>query len=311
MKKIILLTFAALLVFFSFIAGLYVYFDKEVLELNNETRKNIPGSFIQLSNGYVHYELKGPSTGELVVLIHGAGSGYYAWDKNFYQLADSGYRVLRYDLYGRGFSDRPTVKYDVPFFAAQLLELLDSLQLKQSFHLASVSMGALIATYITYHHPEKVGKLIYIDPAAINNGVKHWILSVPFASDFFMTTYWAPRAVEKQMAEFYQPSSVSEYSINAAHQLKYKGLKRAFVSTWLNACSVNMNKELKVIGKEHSDILLLWGEQDPLTPLQLSEKYKQLLPFADFFVIKDAGHLSNYEKPDLVNPYLLTFLKRP
>ena len=75
---------------------------------------------MQLSQGYVHYELGGPVGGEKVVLVHGLSVPYYIWDPTFDALTEAGFRVLRYDLYGRGFSDRPKLRYDADLFDEQL-----------------------------------------------------------------------------------------------------------------------------------------------------------------------------------------------
>jgi len=46
--------------------------------------------------------------GPAVALVHGFSVPYYVWDPTAPELARAGFRVLRYDLYGRGYSDRPT-----------------------------------------------------------------------------------------------------------------------------------------------------------------------------------------------------------
>ncbi len=85
------------------------------------------GSFVALSDGCTHYELGGPQDGRPVALVHGFSVPYFIWDPTFRFLADSGFRVLRYDLFGRGFSDRPHLRYDIDLFCKQLRELLDIL----------------------------------------------------------------------------------------------------------------------------------------------------------------------------------------
>src|SRR5579859_5611209 len=80
--------------------------DTESITLDASERRNVPGSFIQLSDGVTHYELSGPDTGRLVVLVHGFSVPYYIWDSTFSRLVREGFRVLRYDEFGRGFSDR-------------------------------------------------------------------------------------------------------------------------------------------------------------------------------------------------------------
>ena len=82
----------------------------ETEELNDTVRANTPGSFVLLSDGYTHYELGGDENGEPVVLVHGFSVPYFIWDPTFDFLTKSGFRVLRYDLFGRGYSDRPEAR---------------------------------------------------------------------------------------------------------------------------------------------------------------------------------------------------------
>ena len=79
---------------------------EEPYELNDITRQNVNGNFIRLSRGMVRYESSGDSTSELIVFLGGAGLGYEVWENNFKYFQQAGYRVLRFDYYGRGFSDR-------------------------------------------------------------------------------------------------------------------------------------------------------------------------------------------------------------
>src|SRR3972149_9257308 len=122
------------------------------------------GSFIQLSDGVTHYELGGPQNGQPVVLVHGFSVPYFIFDPTFEALTKAGFRVLRYDLFGRGWSDRPRAKYNISLFVKQLKDLLDALQFQQ-VNLIGLSMGGPIAASFTARYPERVDKLALIDPA--------------------------------------------------------------------------------------------------------------------------------------------------
>ncbi|MBX9853874.1 MAG: alpha/beta hydrolase [Cytophagaceae bacterium] len=309
MKKIFKVLLILSTLAFLGIASLYFYYNKESKELTDSVRKNAYGKFIKLSKGYVHYEIAGPDKGPLVIFLHGAGSGYYAWDKNFYELAQAGFKVLRYDLYGRGLSDRPDGDYNLQLFTDQLKELRDSLNLNTPCHIVAVSMGAMIAIDQANKNPEDLDKLILIDPAAISNGDKHWTLKTPLISDLLMTIYWSPRAVDKQMNEFHKPERVPEYAEKSKVHLEYKGLCRAMLSTWLHTCTKNMDRELEMLGRNKKEVLLIWGKNDPLTPVSLSKKYRTLIPHTQYAEIENAGHLSNYEQPEIVNKLLIGFLQ--
>ncbi len=97
------------------LAAVFLYLDSEKAILNDEVRSGLPGQFVELSRGMVHYELAGPDDAHMVVLVHGFSVPYYVWDPTFDALVGAEFRVLRFDLYGRGYSDRPNLEYNQQF----------------------------------------------------------------------------------------------------------------------------------------------------------------------------------------------------
>jgi pimeloyl-ACP methyl ester carboxylesterase len=287
-----------------------VYFSQESRTLTEETRKEAPGKFIKLSAGMTHYELSGPDTAEVVVFVHGGGSGYFCFDNNAPAIAMAGYRVLRYDLYGRGYSDRVNQTYDVKLFHTQLVELLQALKIDKPVTLVGMSMGAIITINYADVLPDKVKKLVLIDPAALNVSIPPLPLRIPVVKDVLMTVYWYPRAVKNQMSEYYKPENVPEYAGKLEKQMKFKGFKQAIISTWTNTLNKSMEVEMKRIGKHPRPVLLVWGDHDPLVPVEASKEYLKNMPQVTLEIIKNAGHVSCYERPDLVNPVLLGFIKK-
>ena len=86
--------------------------DPERRALDDTARAAASGRYVRLADGVTHYETAGPDTGRVVVLAAGFSVPAYIWDSLYQRLADSGFRVLRYDYYGRGWSDRPSAAYD-------------------------------------------------------------------------------------------------------------------------------------------------------------------------------------------------------
>src|SRR5690349_5624969 len=136
----------------------------ETKELNEITRREASGSFIQLSDGVTHYELSNPERKQVVILVHGFSVPYFIFDPTFDFLTRSGFQVVRYDLFGRGFSDRPKKRYNIDLFVRQLGDLLDGLHLTQPVSLVGLSTGGPITASFMARHPERVDKLILIDP---------------------------------------------------------------------------------------------------------------------------------------------------
>ena len=105
------------------IMGPYVALEREVRTLDASTREALGGSYVALPGGVTHYELSGPDQGAVVVLVHGGTIPFYAWDPQVTALREAGLRVLRYDHFGRGYSDRPQVDYDRALYQQQLEDL--------------------------------------------------------------------------------------------------------------------------------------------------------------------------------------------
>jgi hypothetical protein len=58
----------------------FLLLNKEKVVLNESIRALSGRDFVELSNGFVHYELDGPAEGELVVLVHGFSVPSYIWE---------------------------------------------------------------------------------------------------------------------------------------------------------------------------------------------------------------------------------------
>ncbi|WP_017732426.1 alpha/beta fold hydrolase [Nafulsella turpanensis] len=285
-------------------------YQQEPLVMNSQARSEAAGEFIQLSQGTTHYRLLGPPEGELVVLIHGGMvSGMYAWDKNYQVLVENGYRVLKYDLYGRGYSDRLEVAYTPELFFGQFEELLDSLAIKEPFYLAGLSLGSMPAIDYTARHPEQVKKLMLISPAARGLFNLHPLLEVPLLSDFLMTVYWQPRAIDQQMKEFYKPENFQDYKEELKKMVRYEGYKDSNYSTWIHTLTYSMEPFIRQIAKEGTPVALVLGAHDPYLAPDEANIYQEMIPELEVFIIDEAGHVVNFEKPEEVNKLMLNFFQ--
>jgi pimeloyl-ACP methyl ester carboxylesterase len=63
-----------------------------------------------------HFQLTGPDSGDTVVLVPGATLPLAVWEPLAPSLVECGYRVIRYDLPGRGYSSAPGGGFDLTSF---------------------------------------------------------------------------------------------------------------------------------------------------------------------------------------------------
>ena len=287
-----------------------VSFRGETNQLNKATRSQAPGQFVSLVDGMVHYEMVGPADAQTVVLVHGFSVPYYIWDPTFAALTEAGFRVLRYDLYGRGYSDRPDVVYGQDLYDRQLVNLLQALHIEKPVDLVGLSMGGPIATTFTDRHPSQVRRLMLIDPAGFTSQ-KAWsarLIQMPVLGEWLLNWFGDKILVSKLDQDFYQPAQLAQFTKKYRTQMQYKGFKRALLSTLRSGILGDLGQTFFRVGQQKRPVLLIWGEHDHTVPFALNEKVRAAIPHAEFHAIAQAAHIPHYERPEIVNPILLRFL---
>lgn len=97
-------------------------------------------------------------SGEALVFVHGVGSNKDSWRPQVEHFAAS-HRVIRYDTLGHGASDLPPDPAALDDYVAQLLGLLDGLDIAAA-NLIGTSMGGMIVTAFGVAHPGRVLRLV-------------------------------------------------------------------------------------------------------------------------------------------------------
>jgi pimeloyl-ACP methyl ester carboxylesterase len=284
----------------------------ETKQLNDETRKNATGSFIQLADGITHYELGGNEPNEVVVLIHGFSVPYFIYDPTFKFLTESGFRVVRYDLFGRGFSDRPAARYDIDLFVNQLAGLLDALRVTRPVNLIGLSLGGIIASTFAIHQPDRVNKLVLIDPAGarpISLSLVHKVATLPFVAETILGLVGSETLIKSASKDFFDPALVDHFMSRYKVQWEYKGFRRAILSTIRNGMLGSFINTYQALGKMDKTVMLLWGRNDMTVPFEHSFDLRAAMPNVEFHAFENCGHIPHYEKPAEVNPLLLEFLR--
>jgi pimeloyl-ACP methyl ester carboxylesterase len=278
--------------------------------LNDQTRAGAPGNFISLSDGITHYEIAGPEDGKPVVLIHGFSVPYHIWDPTFESLVNAGFRTLRYDLLGRGYSERPALAYTRDLFDKQLLELITGLSIEPPVDLVGLSMGGAISVVFTARHPAWVRKLVLIDPAGVPMGSSFAtaVVQLPGVGELCMVLLGDWFLLSSLKKDYAEVIDLESYEAKYRAQLRFGGYKRALLSTLRNGLLTGALEEYRQVGIQNRPILLIWGVEDKTVPFELSALVRSLLPEASFHAIDGAAHLPHIEKADHVNPLIVRFL---
>jgi len=312
MKPILLVVALLVLVPLAAVVSLpilrYTQSDRESLTLNEETRRHVSGQFVRLHDGVTHYEIGGPAGGTPLLLIPGFSTPYNLWDPTLAGLTAAGVRVVRYELFGRGYSDRPAAAYDADFYDRQIVDLLDALGIPV-VDAAGASMGGPIAVTFANRHPERVRRLLLFDPGIWTGKPLPLGLRLPVIGTYNMTVVVAPGLPESQWTDFVHPERYPHYLDPYREQMRYRGFSRALLETLRNYIAQDVSGEYRQLGKSGKPVLLVWGKLDKDTPIQLSAQVRAAVPQAQFHPIDDAAHIPQYERPEVVDPIVLDFLR--
>ena len=164
MRKSTILIYAAVA---AIVVVPYVAAGWSELPVDDDFRQQAPGEFAQITNGKIHYRWLGSQSGEIIVLVHGVSVPQYVFSQTAAALVESGYRILLFDHFGHGYSDRPVAQYDADFFDLEMVEVLNELGLHDPVNLGALSMGGVIAADFTARHPERVKTLTLFAPAGL------------------------------------------------------------------------------------------------------------------------------------------------
>lgn len=289
-------------------AAIYVILDPENQTLDADTRKRIGGTYIELSDGITHYRLEGPEAGPLVVLVHGGTIPMWTWDSQARALATEGFRVLRYDAFGRGYSDRPAVQYTQQLYRRQLNELIQRLEITTPFDLIGVSLGGGTAINFTARYPEKVRKLILIAPLVKGYKIPG-IFRVPIIGEYCARLAGRRLLLTRFEALYHHNSKLSYYQNLFVEQTTFKGFQHSLLSMMRHDLLRDYSPAYQTVGNQERQSLLIWGTADAEISLEMIDTIRTLIPLIDYHPMEGSGHGIVARNPEKINKLLLEYLE--
>jgi 2-hydroxy-6-oxonona-2,4-dienedioate hydrolase len=246
-----------------------------------------------------------------VILIHGASGHLESFVRTLPILARSR-TVIAYDLPWHGYSGCPAKPFDVHDYARHLARLADRLKLSE-VSLVGQSLGATIAARAAVDGLLPVDRMILICAAGAPRFESAAGSPWSMLSDLPAPTYeLVKRRLEHALAA--RGPEVDELidSRFRAYQFgNWEDRVRAFSyheEPGNRARTVLTESEWRQI---NCPTMLIWGEQDKITPPSTGETLARLIPGAVLRIFPGCGHNPQFEQPDLVNPVLEAFLASP
>jgi pimeloyl-ACP methyl ester carboxylesterase len=269
------------------------------LEANAPSYDRSASRYVVVGGTRIHYCVEG--RGPTLLLLHGLLGSLHAWD-GWVQTLASSYRIVRIDLPGFGLSDHSTSDDYTPEHAIELIEQLRRHLHLERFHLAGSSLGGFFAWYYAAHHPERVEKLVLLDPIGYPQKLPPLValLSLPGMGE--LAGHLTPRfLLERQLQEAYgDPTRIDgEVRERYRHLIARSKNRRAMIKTFRRLRAYKDDFELsKYIQRVRAPTLLMWGERDRWVPIGLLSAWRRDLPSAKVVTYPEAGHFPMEELPE-------------
>ncbi len=264
-----------------------------------------------LANGVqLHYQQFGE--GPHVVMIHGITGNLAIWHLEIIPALMSEYRTTTYDLRGHGYSDVPPTGYTTADHAADLKSLLDTLGINRA-HVIGHSFGADIALHFTILFPERVDRLVLVEPgvAALTPLREH--------EDWIGWKYWRDKlalgGVTVPPEKWYDAEYLVRSSVNLPMLFGFrKGRARRagplvrLMDTTTAAkdyCEL-AGMTLDKIDRIDHPALVLFGEDSVF--LGTYEYLRDHLVNPTCFLMPDSEHFGPIERPELLIRHVRAFL---
>lgn len=312
-RKIILVIILSLI--FIPIIGFKIYFEIDNTIYNNRIEQMIDNNELTVQiersiehktlkmDGYeIHYNVSGKENNDLIVFLHPAFSDHRVFDQQI-DFFSKNYRVITIDLIGHGLSKAKKSKDKIDVSSEHIAKILEIKGFDKA-HIVGISMGSLIAQYFALEYPEKIKTLTALGGHNINKENKEvakaqrsYNLSLIFRAIFSMKAFRKMTAEnicksEKGQALFYETTSHYERKSFMVMQ----GLQ-------------NVIKDRKNIKPKYPTLMLI-GEFDIELSKKMAKEWHTDLENSEYFIIENAGHCANIDKPLVFNKVVKEFIDR-
>ncbi|MFH1060607.1 MAG: alpha/beta fold hydrolase [Pseudomonadota bacterium] len=278
-------------------------------------RKLIRGheAYLDLGGWRLHYVDLG-GEGRPVMLVHGFADSAYCWHRNVTALAEGGFRPILVDQPGMGTSDAPPqgYVYSIENQAAAVWRLADSLGLGR-VDLIGSSMGGGIVLYLGLRHPDRVERVVALDPAGYKpakrpaSRILTWPVIGRIASA--LMGKWTVRRALRDV--YHDQAKVSDTLVEEYYAPMHRpGYKEALGGLAGQFFSDEFDRMTGEYAKFKPRLLIIWGDKDTWLPPDMGRRLRLAVPGSRLEMIPNCGHLPHQETPAVVNPLLLAFLMR-
>jgi 3-oxoadipate enol-lactonase len=245
----------------------------------------------------IGYEENGAGEVTPIVFLHGVGSDKSVWRPQLEHFGRTR-RAIAFDYPGYGDSDPAPEGTSRDDFAMAILSAMHELGVSRA-HVCGLSLGGVVAIALHHAAPDACVSLILADTFAVHpEGRAIYDRSLAGSRDL---PAMAEARVDVLIAQPADPE-VRREVVETMSRIDPAAYCTGAEAVWL----ADQRTRVSTIARP---TLVIVGDQDFITPIDLSNELVDLVPDARMQVIADAGHLTNLEKPDAFNRLVEEFIR--
>lgn len=279
--------------------------------MSKRQRKFAPGQFAQLQDGVIHYEWHGPVDGPVLVLVHGLTTPSFVWRAMVPGLTKAGFRVLTYDHFGRGYSDRPWRRYDLPFYMRALDALLTELEVKGPVHFLGYSMGGGIVAQFSVSHRDWVNHLVLLAPVGFITHDPPFAARWPILGDLLTFLFGPSRLRAEARRSAADENLDDEFLRLLLRETRFAGYTGAVLSSARHAVFMDQSRTHEQVRDLSVPLMAIFGRKDDLIGDNAWMRLREINQNAQLDVVEGAGHALAMTHADQVVRSVLSFLPKP
>jgi pimeloyl-ACP methyl ester carboxylesterase len=269
--------------------------------------------YVEVNGKRIRYWAEGD--GPAVVLLHGLSNSVEFWQYNIASLA-AHHRVYALDLLGFGRSDKEIGTFSLSYSGSFMAQFMDALEIERAT-LVGNSLGGAISAQTAGQFPERVERLILVDPAGFGTELspvlRAWAIPVVGSAAFRLYQQLFPRL--KQWVFYNSRSLDNEWLAGAAEVLRTTGVRENSIKVVRTGVSLRKGQREELFGELHGLLakssvptLIIWGRNDFVVPLAHAYAAQKLIANSEVRVIERCGHIPQVERPVEFNRLVLEFL---
>ena len=245
-------------------------------------------NFVKLSKGLTAYQTFGKTDDQTIVVLHGAtlpSEGYEGFCKG---LSSEGYQVVCYDQYGRGYSDRPKLKYNMNLYINQLEELLEYLSIDEVI-LYGLSMGAPIAINFANKNSHKVLAVGLQVPLVNSQSIFLKSMQIPILGNFILRVVGVPFAKKRAEQWVQEDPKQKEFIDRYIQQLVLPGTEQSILSSIRNIANKNYMPSYLSFAKTTIPLHIAYAIDDDEIDPETVKNVLNIIPRTESFTFS-GGH---------------------